>query len=251
MRISYAITVVDEIVEIQRLVTLLLETKRQEDEIVILYDSSRNCEPVEEYLRAKSVNAEFMWHEGKFEGHFADWKNKLSNLCSGDYIFQIDADEYPNESLITSLPSILEANPSNEVYLTPRVNTVEGLTIDHQLKWGWNVNEKGWVNWPDFQWRIWKNNVGIKWINKVHEKLDGYKTYAALPAQEELSLYHPKDIDRQEKQNSFYDNLLSMKNHYGSNELKEFYQGPTNKLVNLILPLFNLIFIFNETHTYL
>ena len=187
-----------------------------------------------------------MWHKDTFKGHFADWKNKLSELCSGDYIFQIDADEYPNESLLKALPAVLESNPDNEVYLVPRVNTVEGLTIDHQMKWGWNVNEKGWVNWPDFQWRIWKNNVGIKWINKVHEKLDGYKTYAALPPQEELSLYHPKDIDRQEKQNNFYDNLLNVPNHYSSEELKDFYLGPTNKLVNLVIPLINLIFIFNE-----
>ena len=251
MKISYAITVVDEIVEIQRLVTLLLETKRTEDEIVILFDSSRENIPVEEYLRAKSVNGEFSWHKGTFEGHFADWKNKLSSFCSGDYIFQIDADEYPHKSLLTSLPIILESNPNNEVYLVPRVNTVEGLTLEHQLKWKWNVNEKGWVNWPDYQWRIWKNKPEIKWINKVHEKLNGYTKYGPLPDVPELALYHPKDISRQEKQNNFYDNLLNIDNHYSSKELKEFYQGPTNKLANLFIPFINLIFIFNETYKYI
>jgi hypothetical protein len=134
MKISYAITVVDEIVEIQRLVTLLLETKRTEDEIVILFDSSRENIPVEEYLRAKSVNGEFSWHKGTFEGHFADWKNKLTNLCSGDYIFQIDADEFPHKSLITALPIILQSNPDNDVYLVPRVNTVSNLTEQHVSK---------------------------------------------------------------------------------------------------------------------
>tara|TARA_R110000822_G_scaffold98832_3_gene223358 strand:+ start:190 stop:945 length:756 start_codon:yes stop_codon:yes gene_type:complete len=247
MKISYAITVVDEFVEIQRLVTVLLENKRLEDEIVILFDSSREDLYVEEYLRAKSVNGAFSWHKGTFEGHFADWKNKLSSFCSGDYIFQIDADELPHKSLITSLPAILQSNPDNEVYLVPRVNTVVGLTEAHIQKWGWKVNDKQWVNWPDYQWRIWKNTQDIKWINKVHEKLDGYKKFGPLPDQEELSLYHPKDIERQEKQNNFYDNLLNVDNHFSSKELKEFYQGPTNKLVNLILPLINLIFIFNET----
>ena len=251
MKISYAITVVDEIVEIQRLVTLLLETKRTEDEIVILFDSSRENIPVEEYLRAKSVNGEFSWHKGTFGGHFADWKNKLSSLCSGDYIFQIDADEFPHKSLLTSLPVILQSNPDNEVYLVPRVNTVKGLTKEHITKWGWNVNNEGWVNWPDYQWRIWKNNTDIKWINKVHEKLDGYTKYGPLPDLPELALYHPKDIDRQEKQNNFYDNLLNVDNHYSSEELKEFYQGPTNKLVNLFIPFINLIFIFNETYKYI
>jgi hypothetical protein len=251
MKISYAITVVDEIVEIQRLVTLLLETKRTEDEIVILFDSSRENIPVEEYLRAKSVNGEFSWHKGTFEGHFADWKNKLTNLCSGDYIFQIDADEFPHKSLITALPIILQSNPDNDVYLVPRVNTVSNLTEQHVSKWGWNVNEEGWVNWPDYQWRIWKNKPEIKWINKVHEKLDGYKTFGPLPRQEELSLYHPKGIERQEKQNNFYDNLLNVEDHFSSEELKEFYNGPTNKLANLFIPFINLIFIINETYTYI
>ena len=207
MKISYAITVCNEFLEIQKLVTLLLENKRLEDEIVILFDSSREDLYIEEYLRAKSVNGAFSWHKGTFEGHFADWKNKLSSFCTGDYIMQIDADEFPHKSLLTALPAILESNPDNEVYLVPRVNTVEGLTEEHIAKWRWNVDNKGWVNYPDYQWRIWKNKPEIKWVNKVHEVLDGYKTYAPLPAEEELSLYHPKGIERQEKQNAYYETL--------------------------------------------
>ena len=38
MKISYAITVCNEFIEIQTLVNFLLKHKRQEDEIVILYD---------------------------------------------------------------------------------------------------------------------------------------------------------------------------------------------------------------------
>ena len=109
--------------------------------------------------------------------------------------------------IIENLPLILEQNPDNEVYLVPRVNTVSGLTQEHIQKWGWRVDEKGWVNWPDYQWRIWKKKPEIKWRNKVHEVLDGYKTYSPLPAQEQLALYHPKDIERQEKHNNYYDTL--------------------------------------------
>ena len=207
MKISYAITVCNEFVEIQNLVSFLLENKRTEDEIVILYDSSNGNEGVESYLRAKSVNSEFAWHKGEFNHHFADWKNKLTSLCNGDYIFQIDADEYPHDILIESLPEILEGNPDNEVYLVSRVNTVSGLTQEHITKWRWNVDEEDRVNWPDYQWRIWKNKPEIKWINKVHERLEGFKTYAPLPALPELALYHPKTIERQEKQNNYYDTL--------------------------------------------
>lgn len=207
MKISYAITVCNEFVEIQNLIPLLLKNKRREDNIVVLFDKKNGSKSVEDYLRSKSINGEISWHGDIFNNHFADWKNKLTSLCTGDYIFQIDADEYPHDFLIESLPEILNSNPDNEVYLTPRVNTVEGLTQEHINKWRWNVDEKGWINFPDYQWRIWKNKPEIKWINKVHERLEGFKTYAPLPAEEQLSLFHPKTIERQEKQNNYYDTL--------------------------------------------
>jgi hypothetical protein len=207
MKISYAITVCNEFVEIQRLVGFLLQHKRIQDNIVILYDEANGDPEIEAFLRSHSLNKEFTWHTGKFEKHFADWKNKLTSLCNGDYIFQIDADELPAEDLIKSLPEIIELNPEMDIYLVPRVNTVEGLTPEHIAKWGWNVTDTGWVNWPDFQWRIWRNVPEIKWVNKVHERLDGFKTYTALPDVEYFALYHPKTIDKQEKQNNYYDTL--------------------------------------------
>lgn len=208
MKISYAITVCNEFLEIQKLIPFLLENKRIKDEIVILYDSKNGDKEVLNYLLKfnKLPNVQ-TWRGFDFDGHFANWKNKLTEYCDGDYIFQIDADEFPNQALIENLPTILESNPDNEVYLVPRVNTVEGLTDEHVQMWGWNVNDKGWVNWPDYQWRIWKNKPNIKWKNKVHEVLDGHKSYAVLPAQEELALYHPKDIKKQEKQNAYYNTL--------------------------------------------
>ena len=203
--ISYAITVCDEHVEIQRLINFLLKFKRAEDQIVVLFDESKNCTAVEEYLRSHSVNGEFSWYKGKFKGHFADWKNKLNSLCSGDYIFQIDADELPNELLIENLHSILENNV--DVILTPRVNIVQGITPQHIQAWGWKQNEKGWIQWPDYQWRIYKNDSNIRWVNVKHEILDGYKTFANLPELEEYALYHYKTIERQEKQNNFYNTI--------------------------------------------
>ena len=207
MKISYAITVCNEFVEIQKLINFLLDHKRDEDEIVILYDFKNGDEGIEEYLRSHSVNGEFSWYPGTFKNHFADWKNYLTTLCNGDYIFQIDADEIPDKQLIISLHKIIKGNPDNEVYLVPRVNTVEGLTDEHIKKWGWRVDDKGWINWPDYQWRIWKNIKSIKWKNKVHEVLEGYETYAALPPMKDLALYHPKEIKRQEKQNKYYSTL--------------------------------------------
>lgn len=207
MKISYAITVCNEFLEIQRLLNFLLEKKRPQDEIVILYDEGNGDKEIETYLRAKSINGGFIWHKGTFEGHFADWKNKLTTLCHGDFIFQIDADEIPCTPILESLPYMIEQNPDVEVYLVPRVNEVVGLTDEHIKKWGWNVNSEGWVNWPDYQWRIYKNVPNIKWKNKVHEVLEGFKQYAHLPMEEDYSLYHPKTIQKQEKQNDYYNTL--------------------------------------------
>jgi hypothetical protein len=208
MKISYAITVKDELIELDKLLFRLQEYKRDKDEIVVVYDSTNGSSNVEQYLRSKTVvSSPFRWHSFEFKNNFSELKNYITQQCTGDYIFQIDADEFPNKYLISILPTILESNTETEVYLTPRVNTVEGLTEAHIQKWGWNVNEQGWVNYPDYQWRIWKNKPEIKWVNKVHERLDGFKTYVALPPQEEFSLYHPKNIERQEKQNNYYNTL--------------------------------------------
>ncbi len=207
MKISYAITVCDEFVEIQRLVNFLLKHKRHEDSIVILYDIKNGHEGIEQYLRAKSVNCEIAWVPGEFDGHFANWKNKLTEMCNGDWIFQIDADEVPHMDLIEYLPEIILSNPDNEVIRVPRVNTVHGLTEEYVRQWGWRVNSKNWVNWPDFQWRIYKNNTKIKWVNKVHEVLEGYSTYSDLHKEECFALYHPKDIEKQVKQNNYYNTL--------------------------------------------
>jgi|TARA_R110001592_G_scaffold111417_4_gene308572 hypothetical protein len=201
--ISYGITVCKEDVEIQRLVTFLLENKRDEDEIVITYDSNNGSKGVEEYLRAKSVNAEFNWHPFEFDMDYAKLKNFTKKMCSGDYIFHIDADEYPHENLIEQLPQIVELNDVDLIWI-PRVNTVDGFTDDDVKKWGWRISEKGWVNYPDYQARVFRNTESIKWVRPLHEYISGCKTYAHLPPHEELSLYHPKTKEKQEEQNKFY-----------------------------------------------
>ena len=207
MKISYAITVCNELEEIGYLIQFIHQHKRSKDEICVLLDKPKASQQLIDQLYRYSSAGWITLKESIFQGHFADWKNELTTMCSGDYIFQIDADEYPNEYLIESLPEILKTNSEVEVYVVPRVNTVEGLTQEHIQKWGWRVNDNGWVNYPDYQWRIYKNIPDIKWKNKVHEVLEGYKTIAELPAYEDLSLYHPKSIDRQEKQNNYYNTL--------------------------------------------
>lgn len=211
MKLSYAIPVCNEIKEIKRLLEFLIKTKRVQDEIVILIDEQNGTEEVKDYVEDfahQYLNFDFVnvyYHP--LNGDFATHKNFLNSCCKGDYIFQIDADEIPNEYLIEALPYILEINQDVDMFRVPRVNTVEGLTEEHIKKWGWRVNEKGWVNWADWQMRIYRKHPDIKWVNKVHEVIEGYKIHGMLPAEKEYALYHPKDIERQEKQNKYYETL--------------------------------------------
>ncbi len=207
MKLSYAITVCNELDEITKLLNFLLKHRRKKDEIVILFDKKNGTPEVWSRILELRGENNVNYKSATFKHHFADWKNQLTEMCKGDYIFQIDADEIPHELLIDKLPEIIETNPDNEVYLVPRVNTVKGLTKEHINKWRWNVDEQERVNWPDYQWRIWKNKPEIRWKNKVHEVLEGHKTHALLPAMTELALFHPKTVERQEKQNNYYNTL--------------------------------------------
>ncbi len=206
MKISYAIPVCNEFVEIQRLINFLVKNKRTEDEIVVLFDSTNGTPDVEEFLRAKSINGEYNWLKYDFDGHFADMKNYLTSMCSGDYIYQIDADEMVDEYVLKILPQVLEVNDVDAI-LVPRINLVKGITEEHINRWRWRKDENNWINFPDYQWRIYKNNNEIKWKNKVHEVLEGHKSVSHLPQQSEWCLIHEKTIERQEKQNEYYNNL--------------------------------------------
>ena len=204
MKISYGITVCNEARELQHLIEFISPIIDKEDEIVIVYDNNRvtgEVLDVLEHHQDKVVAFPF-----DFQQNFLENKNYMNSKCTGDYIFQIDADEIPSETLVINLKAILESNPI-DVLITPRVNLVEGLTQEHINKWGWRVDTNGWVNFPDYQWRIYRNNAKIKWVNKVHEVLTGYETHADLPPNKEWCLLHPKDIERQEKQNSYYETL--------------------------------------------
>ena len=203
MKISYAIPVCNEHIELEKLLSFLLKHIDENDEIVVQCDKGNTTDKVYQVLQHPRFNV----IEFPLNGHFSNFKNNLKEHCTGDWVFQIDADEYPHKSLIENLKKLLEMNPTVEMFLVPRVNTVDGLTQEHINKWRWNVNEKGCVNWPDYQTRIIQNSPKIKWQNKVHEQIVGISTKGALPMEEEWCLYHPKNIGRQEAQNNFYNTL--------------------------------------------
>jgi hypothetical protein len=198
--ISYAITACNEHVELERLLSQLTEHIRPEDEIVVQMDITATDEVKDVVNKYKLMN---YFHP--LNKDFATFKNNLKGLCTKDYIFQIDADEFLSEELLTYLPAILEDNSRVEMFSIPRINTVEGLTQEHIKQWGWRVDERGWVNYPDYQNRILRNKSEIHWVNKVHEKIIGAMITTEIPPG--LDLIHPKTIDKQEKQNNYYNTI--------------------------------------------
>jgi GT2 family glycosyltransferase len=200
--ISYAIPVCNEHNELNRLLALLINNKSILDEIVVQCDQGNTTPEVYEVLDKYAPSIRVV--EYPLKGNFAAFKNNLKANCEGGWIFQIDADELLHEWLIQNLPQLLQDNPTVELLCLPRINTVEGLTQEHIEKWGWRVNEKGWVNFPDIQTRIIQNSHTIGWAGKVHEAIVGHRSHAVLPLSEEFCILHHKDIKRQEKQNTHY-----------------------------------------------
>ena len=202
--ISYAITACNEHVELERLLNQLDSSIRNEDEIIVQLDITAT-EEVKEIASTSRYNKLTTVVTIPLNKDFASFKNHLKGYCTKEYIFQIDADEYLSDNLLTYLHVILELNPEVELYAVPRINTVKGLTSEHINKWGWYINENGWINYPDHQQRIFKNIDEIKWENKVHERIVGARVVSPIP--EGYDLIHPKTIERQEKQNNFYNTL--------------------------------------------
>ena len=204
MKISYGITVHNEAYELNRLLEILTHKTDKEDEIVVCIDG--DDEKVEAVLGEYLSENKAIVYKRKLDGDFAAQKNSVIENSTGDYIFHLDADEYPHETLLEQLKQIIEMNDGVDLIWIPRVNTVEGMKEEHIQKWGWRISEKGWVNYPDYQARVFRNHKDIRWTRPLHEYITGSKTYAHLPPHEELSLYHPKTIQKQEQQNMFYIN---------------------------------------------
>ena len=205
MKISYGITVHNESNELNTLLEILVNKADTEDEIVIVQDGDDKevGEVISKWMNETLDWKGIYWHTRKLDGNFSDQKNYVIEQCTGDYIFHIDADEYPHETLLAQLKQILEINDVDLLWI-PRVNTVEGFTDEDVQKWGWRISEQGWVNYPDYQARVFRNRDDIKWTRPLHEYITGCDTYSHLPPHEALSLYHPKTKEKQEQQNKFY-----------------------------------------------
>lgn len=203
MTISYAILTHNEGEYIETLLSFLTTHKRAEDEIVVVDDFSDDESTKATLAKYKDqITLQYRVFDGD-----ATQKNYLNSLCTKDYILQLDADELVSEEFIKMLPELLDLNNTVDLFIMPRINTVEGLTAEWANKWRWNVNEKGWVNFPDWQMRLYRNCDWVKWEGLLHSKIEGYKTFINLPQSELFCILHPKQLDRQIAQNTLYDKI--------------------------------------------
>jgi glycosyltransferase involved in cell wall biosynthesis len=220
LKVSYSITCYNEHKELDDLLHHLSKHTRDEDEVVITQDISKLGDKniiqdefcalekvIEKYQYGTYFNGNLKVTQFKFEKDFSKLKNYAKSKCSGDYIFSIDADEVPNEILLKQLPQILEINDTDLIWV-PRINIVDGITDFHMNLWKWRKTDEGWINFPDYQARIFRNQDHIKWVKPVHEIIEGAKTYSHLPPQEQLTLMHKKEITRQEIQNKLYEDII-------------------------------------------
>ena len=206
MKISYSILTHNETESLEKLLRFLVKWRQPQDEIVILDDYSDD-EKTKQILDFYVSTHDIVFEQRNLLNDFASQKNHLKSMCSGDYSFNLDADEMVSRWLMKNIHGILEENEIDLVYL-PRINTVDGLTQQHAQHWGWRVNEEGWVNFPDWQGRVFKNRPNIKWERPVHEMLVGFQTYAHLPTEKPFCMLHHKTIDKQEQQNKKYSGIL-------------------------------------------
>lgn len=202
MLVSYGICVCNEYRELKNLLIFLRETRNPVDtEIVCLVDSSKDNKLVRTVL---SSFPEVKVIEREFKNDFADHKNYLNSQCEGDVIFNIDADEMPQEMLIKLVENAAKMEDFDVLYV-PRINICPGYTEKFIKKHNFNVNNVGWINWPDYQGRVFKK--GTLWEGIVHEKPNG-QNIKNLPADPTIALWHIKDTDRQNKQNEYYKDLM-------------------------------------------
>ena len=115
MKISYAILTHNEGEYINKLLNLLVNTKRPEDEIVIVDDHSKDPDTIK-YLNEYKPHIKLYYRE--FDGDHTQ-KNYLNSLCTGDYILQLDADELVHSEFIKVLPQLLENNSQVDLFIMP------------------------------------------------------------------------------------------------------------------------------------
>ena len=193
MKLTYTIQVCNESREIFSLLNLLTRIIDDEDEINVIVDSAHTTDKV------GLVLDNFRDSVTTFNRPFDSFKKNLDfhkEKATGDYIFNIDADEMPQESLIKIIKKVIEETGA-EIIAVPRINIHPDITSEEAEEFGFNINEVGFINWPDFQTRVYKRCDHVYWTDELHTKLTGSDKAVAVKPLPSVALWHIKSMDKQ------------------------------------------------------
>ena len=214
--ISYLVTTKNTGFELQILLERLYKYG-QNNECIILDDYSDEPDTLQ-VLNNVSDKSFFKVHKHKLDRNYSEHKNYGKNFCQGEYIFQIDDDELPAETLLESLKELLDLNKDVDLFWIPRINDFKGVNNINAQQWGWKLTsyeDRLIVNWPDVQGRLFKNLTYIEWKRILHEKIEGSKTHVHLPYEYEFALHHNKTIEKQVQTNIKYNKMFTEEENKG------------------------------------
>ncbi len=199
--ITYGITVSNEFLEFKRLIDNLTPYLIDGEDIVVLADSSKVTEEIKSFCKSRNLIINFY----NFKNDFSDFKNTLISLTKNKYLFQIDADEQIPPSLLFMVRKLIVENDCDCLWI-PRINIINGHTEKDIVEFNWTFTGKNWIQFPDYQIRVFKANGNIKWHQNVHEEVRGYRNKIVIDFQpiELFSILHVKDISKQIQQNNLY-----------------------------------------------
>jgi len=205
MFLSYLVTCHNETSSLDKLLSKLVQNKKDNHEIVLLDDYSDNPESLEIIQKYKEKTS---FHQHKLDRNYGAHKNYGIEQCKGTWIFQLDGDEYPTDLLLENIDVVLESNADNEVLWLPRLNYFVGVTELDVKTWGWNYQD-GMINFPDYQSRVYRNLSHIRYQRRLHEKVEGFKTYTFVPPQKDYAIVHEKTIEKQRQTNLNYNKMFT------------------------------------------
>lgn len=135
-----------------------------------------------------------------WDDDFSEQKNHSLNNAKNKWRVWIDADETYEHIFWNQLPwYIRDAEISGtDCINVPRINTITNLNHQEMGEYaqqvGWNLSFFGWINYPDYQQRIFTDQC--KFLGRTHERIVGAKKEGALVG---IHCVHPKTKERQDK----------------------------------------------------
>jgi hypothetical protein len=160
------------------------------DEVVIAADARVDEAGLAEYA---AVADSLLRVEVTYPERSLAW---MHALCSGDWIFRIDADEVASPELVASLPELIADRDVRQYWLPRRWLHPDANSWLSEIPW-----------WPDYQLRLYRNDCFLRFSGMQHTPA----TSQAPDSYLELPLYHLdlliNSVKKREAKAAFYDSV--------------------------------------------